>query len=66
MIRGREVEHRGDLLQSIINSAPVPIIWMSENVNEVDGTRRSDRGRKAPVKEERRRGEERRKRHNAR
>lgn len=46
MIRGREVEHRGDIFQSIINSAPVPVIWMSESVNEVDGMRRSDRGRK--------------------
>lgn len=43
MIRGREVEHRGDIFQSIINSAPVPVIWMSESVNEVDGMRRSDR-----------------------
>lgn len=37
------MEHRGDIFQSIINSAPVPVIWMSESVNEVDGMRRSDR-----------------------
>lgn len=52
MIRGREVEHRGDIFQSIINSAPVPVIWMSESVNEVDGMRRSDRRRKDSVKVE--------------
>lgn len=40
------MEHRGDIFQSIINSAPVPVIWMSESVNEVDGMRRSDRRRR--------------------
>lgn len=45
MIRGKEAEHGGDIFQSIINSAPVPVIWMSESVSEVDGRRRSDRRR---------------------
>lgn len=35
---------RGDTFLSIINGAPVPVIWMSESVNEVDGVKRSDRG----------------------
>lgn len=46
------MEHRGDIFQSIINSAPVPVIWMSESVNEVDGMRRSDRRRNDSVEEE--------------
>lgn len=61
MIRGREVEHRGDIFQSIINSAPVPVIWMSESVNEVDGMRRSDRGEEGWGRKWRRRGGRRKK-----
>lgn len=56
MIRGREVEHGGDIFQSIINSAPVPVIWRSESVNELDGMRRSDRRRKDSVKVEEKKG----------
>lgn len=53
------MEHRGDIFQSIINSAPVPVIWMSESVNEVDGMRRSDRKGEDSVKvEEEGEGEE--------
>lgn len=35
MIKGKEAEHSQDMFKSIINSAPVPVIWMSERVNEV-------------------------------